>query len=225
MHWRRPEIRIGALVFAAVLGLLAVWLIATETLRANTSHFPMNSDEPAPSRTRRFAAAAAAQMGVVRGDLWADYAVTRLANLAKGPADPSVRQSAQAARNAARTAVKLTPADSRTWLLLALIDSQLDQPVADVLGLLKMSYYTALNDTAIMPFRLQIATRSAAIADPELQDFVEGDIRAMVVHRPELKSAVITAYGQASPEGQRFIEAKVNDLDRDLAATIRPAAH
>jgi hypothetical protein len=221
MHWRRPEIRIGVLVFAAILGLQALWLITTEALRPNVSHFPMNTEV---SGVRRFAAAAAAHIGAIRGDLWADYAAILLANLPPEPEGDSAGSPTVKGRAVALTAAKLEPAHSRNWLLLALVESRLNRPADDVLGLLKMSYYTGPNDTAIMPLRLEIATRSAAIADPELQDFVGRDIRTMVVRRPDLKPALIAAYGKASSEGKRFIEAKVNDLDRDLSETIRRAA-
>jgi len=88
-------------------------------------------------------------------------------------------------------------------------------------GPLKMSYYTGPNAVGLIPTRLLIATRSAAIADPELQDLVSREIRTIVTRRPDLRPALFAAYREAVPEGRRFIESKVGELDRNLSASIR----
>src|SRR5262249_2830072 len=90
-------LRSGLLGFSFALGALAFWVLAAEALR------------PAAA-TSRERAQMAARIGVVRGDLWADYA----AALEAGDA-----ASAEDARAAAARSARLAPSQSRSWLMLA----------------------------------------------------------------------------------------------------------
>jgi len=86
---------------------------------------------------------------------------------------------------------------------------------------LKMSYYTGSNEVVLMPLRLLVATCSDAINDSELQNLVAREIRLIVTREQNLKPAIVVAYQNASPDGKRFIEAAVADLDSGLMATLR----
>src|SRR5258708_4587598 len=101
------------------------------------------------------------------------------------------------------------------------MDSRLDFLNQKVAGPLKMSYYTGPNEIALIPLRILIATRSDAIADPDLQILVGGEIRTIITRKPESKPLILAAYRDALPEGKRFIESTVAALDPALLAAMR----
>jgi hypothetical protein len=125
-----------------------------------------------------------------------------------------------AAREVAERAAKLAPHDSRMWLLIAAIDARIDRIEHRPEAPLKMSYYTGPNDVALMALRLRIATRSDAIADPDLQVLVSGEIRAILKNK-DLKPAIIMAYQDALAPGRRFIEEVLANLDPELLTVVR----
>jgi hypothetical protein len=216
--------RLCAFIFAAGLALQALWLLSTEIIRPNVPYFPIGRPAAEAAATQRGTAAVAAAIGVLRGDLWADYVLTLSTDLLADPSAVKPRAaggSAEDTRNVAITAAQLAPTDARMWLLLALVDQRPDSLGRGTPGPLKMSYYVGPNAVGLIPTRLLIATRSAAISDPELQDLVSREIRTIVTRRPDLRPALFAAYRDAVPEGRRFIESKVGELDRNLSASIR----
>jgi hypothetical protein len=90
-----------------------------------------------------------------------------------------------------------------------------------VTGPLKMSYYAGPNEPSLIPLRISIATHSDSITDPELQILVGGEIRTIITRKPNLKPVIIDAYRNAPPEGRRFIETQVGELDPSLLASLR----
>jgi hypothetical protein len=216
--------RLSALIYAGVLAIQALWLLSTELLHPKLPYFPADKAASERAAGQRFVAQLAAEIGGIRGDLWADYAITLFSELltdAKNAAAGNAKELTEDTRNVAITAAKLAPTDSRMWLLLALIDQRLDWLGRGIPGPLKMSYYTGPNAAALIPTRVLVATRTAAITDPELQSLVSREIRTIVTRRPDLRPALFVAYRDALPEGRRFIEATVGDLDRNLLASIR----
>jgi hypothetical protein len=216
--------RLCALIFAGSLGVQALWLLSTELVHPKIAYFPADKAASEQAAGLRLAALFAAEIGSIRGNLWADYAVTLFSELltdTKNATASSIQDLSDDTRDATVTAAKLAPTDSRIWLLLALIDQRLDRLGRGILGPLKMSYYTGPNTAALIPTRLLIAARSAAITDPELQGLVGREIRTVVTRRPDLRPALFIAYRDAVPEGRRFLEAAIGDLDRNLLASIR----
>ena len=214
-------LRAGLLVFAIVLGLEGSWLTATEAVRPQVPYFPTGATAAAAASEQRANVAIAASLGVIRGDLWASYAVALSSDLLADVAAASSSASPALSENSVASAIKASgfaPFDSRIWLLLAIVDARLERSASEPL---KMSYYTGPNDVALTPSRLLVASRTAAIADPELQILVGREIRMIVSRKPDLRPALFAAYREASPEGKRFIESEVGGLDRDLAAAIR----
>jgi hypothetical protein len=216
-------LRMGATVYAAVLGVAAVWMLTVELSRPTLPFFPQDVATARTAATHRGAAGAAAWIGLVRGNLWTDYAMALAApNLSGEPRGDAANASLQAlegTRSAAMRAAELAPYDSRAWLLLASVDTQaLDHKTARAL---KMSYYTAPNAAALIPLRINIATRADAITDPDLQILVSGEIRTIITRKPDLKPAILAAYRDALPDGRRFIEAEVVALDPGLLSSLR----
>jgi hypothetical protein len=215
-------LRLGATVFAAVLGVSAVWMLTVELIRPALPFFPEDVATARAAAAHRGAAGAAAWSGLIRGDLWTDYAMTLAPDLSGKPTGDAAAASLQAlegTRSSAMRGAELAPYDARAWLLLAGVDSRgLDHKAA---GPLKMSYYTAPDAVSLIPLRINIATRTDAITDPDLQILVGGEIRTIITHKPDLKPAIVYAYRNAGPDGRRFIEAEVGELDPDLIASLR----
>lgn len=215
-------LRLGATVYAAVLGVAAVWMLTVELIRPTLPFFADDVATAEAAAAHRGAAGAAAWIGRVRGNLWTDYAMTLAPDLSGKPTGDAAAASLQAlegTRSAAMRGAELAPYDARAWLLLAGVASRgLDHKAA---GPLKMSYYTAPNAVSLIPLRINISTRTDAITDPDLKILVGGEIRTIITRKPDLKPAIVNAYRDALPEGRRFIEAEVGELDPDLLASLR----
>jgi len=214
--------RLGTLLFAALLGVQGLWLLTTEILRPNLPYMPATEADAGAITGRRMAAGVAADIGSMRGDLWTNFAIAQAADFfVDNQTIRSTSSALDSARDAAITAAALAPTDSRLWLLLALIAERSKASERVISEYLKMSYYTAPNTVALISSRLPLATRSVALADRDLQGLVDREIQTIMLRRPDLKPTLLAAYQKASPEGQRFIDAKVRDLDKTFAATIR----
>jgi len=168
----------------------------------------------------RDAAGVAASFGVIRGDLWAEYALTYLSVIGYdepyGYAAPDAK-TVEHAREAADRALALAPHNARVWLVLAIINSRLGQNSA---AALRMSYYTGVSAVELIPLRLDLAVNSKALAEKDFQELVRHDIRTIVTRKPELKPAILTAYRDASPIGRQVLEEMLKEIDPAL--TLRP---
>jgi hypothetical protein len=224
MQQRTFWFRSAILIFAGVLALQAVWLITADFLRPMLAYFPRDKASEERASAARSAAVTAASIGWVRGDLWTEAAVALSSDLISrvaGGRDARLKPQRGQARAVALRAARLSPHDSRTWLLLAALGPRFDQQNREVDDRLKMSYFTGPNEVALAPLRIRIATRSMAINNAELQSLVAQEIRSIVLHHQDLKQSLLAAYREGSPEGKKFIEATIGDLDKDLLATIR----
>lgn len=224
MNLRQPNrLRVFAFIFGVVLSLQAVWLLAAEITRPALPFFPMNEADVKAAAARASAAATAARIGWPRGNLWVNYAMAAdadvIGNIESGLPQNSRRVSDDL-RSITERAVALAPYDSRAWLMLAAINSQSASQASETLAQIKMSYYTSPNDVRLMPFRIQIATRSSLIADDELQSFVENELCTIVQRSPDLKHSIALAYRGASPAGRRFLDSKLADLDAGFLAEL-----
>jgi hypothetical protein len=230
MRRRIPRLRqadgakLGAAIFAAILGIAATWLLLVELVRPTLSGLPIDGSPAKAAVAPVGAAAMAAWIGLIRGSLWADYAETLAPNLSAastGWDSPAMLAALNSARAAAVRAVELAPHESRAWLLIAAVD--VFDSRRNVAGPLKMSYYTGPNELSLIPLRIATTMRSAAIAEPEVQVLAAGEIRTIITRKPDLKRFLIAAYRNALPEGRRFIEGQVNELDPALLTSLRAA--
>jgi len=217
--WFRNNI----LIFAAVLAVQAAWLVTAESIRPKLPYFPQDKASEERASAARSAAVTAASIGWVRGDLWTDGAIALWSGLTSEVARGNAQMTAQwdHARAVAQRAARLSPHDTRIWLLLAALDSRFDSKNREVADQLKTSYFTGLNEFALAPLRIRIATRSTAITDAELQPLVAQEIRSIILRHQDQKPALMAAYRDASTDGKKFIEATVGDIDKNLLAAIR----
>jgi hypothetical protein len=216
--------KLGAAILAAFLGLAATWLLLVELVRPTLSGFPIVGSPAKAAVAPVGAAALAARIGLIRGNLWADYAgalAPDLSAASTGDDSPVMLATLNRVRAAAVRAVELAPHESRAWLLIAAVDAH--DSSRNVAGPLKMSYYTGPNELSLIPLRLAITTRIPAIAEPEVQILAAGEIRTIITRKPELKQFLVAAYRNALPEGKRFIEGQVGELDPALMTSLQAA--
>jgi hypothetical protein len=210
------------LVFAFILACQAIWLITAEFFRPSSPDFPGNVQAAAAAAANRNAAALAASFGFIRGDLWAEYALTYsdilLGDERTNSQSPKVIERA---REVADRALGLAPYDARIWLLLAGIDARFDWLNGKPSIELRMSYYIGANETELIPSRLPLAINSSEIGDQDFQQLVRHDIRIIVTRKPELIPAILAAYRDALPMGQQFLEATLKEVDPTLLAKLR----
>ena len=217
--------RICIVAFAGVLAIYALWLGPPAFLPPAATPFPSTtSAAPAVSdNADEGRAAMAAKFGVFRGDLWADDAMMLAGGLGNGLYGAGRLASERFApvRDAAEHAARLAPHDALVWLILAVGAARIDGLDSRLPALLKMSYYTAPNDAALMRLRLFTAVRSAGIADADLQLLVAAELRTIVQSRPDLKPAIEAAYRIAQAPGREFMYDALRNLDPPLAASLR----
>jgi hypothetical protein len=212
--------RSSALVLAAVLGLQCIWLLLAELSRPDVNQLPTEAPSATIVAKQRSDATWAAWIGGIRGDLWAQSAFTFTDLLWANPADPSQSNRLMGqARVRLDRAVRYGPLQSEAWLLLAGLASRYQWPRPEPAEALKMAYYTAPSDSRLLPLRLLMAARSNAISDPDVQQFVRRDLRLLMDQQQ--KPAVVEAYQSASPEGKRFIEEALSEIDPTYLGSLR----
>jgi hypothetical protein len=210
------------LVFAFILACQAIWLITAEFFRSPLAEFPGKARVAEAAAANQNAAALAASLGFIRGDLWAEYALT-YSDIFLGDERTSV-QSAKVigrAREVADRALGLAPYDATLWLLLAAIDARSDWFSRKASNELRMSYYTGANEIELIPSRLPLAINSSEIEDQDFQQLVRHDMRIILTHKPELIPTILAAYRDGSPAGQQFLEVTLNEIDPTLLASLR----
>ena len=218
------RLRVATFVFAGVVGLGALWLIAAELARPALRAFPTDAASAGAAAADRRAATRAARLGAVRGDLWAQCAVTYADLLwAEGSPGPTAEHSESLgeARTIAERAATASPHDARMWLLLASLEARMDWVTRRGASLLRMSYYTGPNETALIPLRLATFGRLDASADEDLRQLVRREIATVVSKKPDLKWAIVAAYRAALPAGKSFFEDVLREVDPKLLATVR----
>ena len=217
-------LREAAGVGAVLLGGFSLWILVAQLASPQQSYFPSGLDEANAMYADRGSAAKAAQIGLVRGDLWTVAAVTAAAPLLIGATDNSNAQISQdeieSMHATAARAARLSPHDARIWLVLAALDFRTDANNPKGIEALKLAYYTGPDEISLMPTRLLLAVRSGAIFDDEVQSLVPLDIRRILAQRPDLKPAIATAYSNALPKGREIIQAILKEADPKFLATL-----
>ena len=212
-------LRTAIFTFAMVLGLQAAWILATELSRRATIIDPASVEEGTGDSPYQIAASRAARFGLVRGDLWAESALS-FVNLSptgfSSTVDLSRSETVENVRTKAKQALRYSPHDARIWLVLATLDSQSSARDSRVAASLRMSYYTGANEIELIPLRLLVLARSDALTNDDLKQLVYHDIRNVITRAPQLKYTIITAYREASPVGRQLLNQILAELDPTL---------
>jgi hypothetical protein len=217
--------RFATLLLAMSLCLQSGWLLLPELSRQGITELPTNSASAAAASVthRRDASIWAAQIGVIRGELWAESAFTYSDLLWDAPKDSAVLAlQLQQARSTLYRALSEAPEKSGAWLLLAGLALRYPNFVQDPTAALKMSYYTGPTDMHLMSLRLRVAAQADAFNDFEVRQFVTRDLQMFLAQHQE--SAIAEAYRLTSPAGKRFIEHVVSEIDPSALVWLQDAA-
>jgi hypothetical protein len=220
-----PEpVRIGLVLLAIFLAASSTWLVVSDLLRSGPIGIAVNRTDPAAAKSYE-TALLAAQVGSIRGSLWADAAFADAATLPwpmrSAQTDRALADRIDRTRAEMETSLGLAPINAEGWLLLAAlpsVPSRNDPRITDLLG---MAYFTAPSAAWLAPWRIERAASSAALADPDIQNFVKADMRRILAGPPQQKAAIVTAYRNALPQNQARFEALVADIDPSFAQTLR----
>ena len=180
--------------------------------------------------THRSRAIAAARLGGIRGDLYAQaaYADAGLLWLDRARSlDAASAAEVHAARSNAETALALAPINGSAWLFLAALPPASPKaPDQNGLLALQMSYLTAPDDPALALPRVERALASSVPIDRDLQALVKTDLREIMKARAlTLQTpALLAAYKTASPQNQAIFEALASEIDPDFGQSLRSQA-
>jgi hypothetical protein len=191
--------RLSTLLFAVVLGFQSAWLLLAEFSRVEPKW--------------------AAEIGAIRGDLWAESAFT-YAQLMKDNAGGDVKLAR--ALSSLDWALAYAPLQSSAWLMLAELALRYQLLGVDSKEALKMSYYTGPSELELMPLRLSVAAHSDPFSDLELRDSISREVRLLFTHRQNY--AIVAAYNAAEPAGKQFIEQTIREIDPSAVESLRAAA-
>lgn len=217
--------RLATLLFATLLCMQCVWLLAAEISRPGLVRLPTNAQAATAAAKQRNAATLAALIGAFRGDLWAETAFTDADLLLGENADAEnadVTQKLARVRTNLQHALKNAPAQPGAWLFRAGLALHYPPLGFDAPEALKMSYYTGPSEQDLIPARLRIAVRLNAFSDTELSVLVRRDLRLLITQKQY--SAVNEAYNAASSSGKHFIEDVMGVLDPSALKSLRPRA-
>ncbi|MGO9673102.1 MAG: hypothetical protein ACLPSF_02855 [Methylocella sp.] len=224
----QTPLRIGLFSLGGVLALGGVWMLLSALLAPPTVALPFDRDSAAAAAANRDHAVAAARLGVVRGDLYAQAAYSDAPLLwldrAHGLGAANAAE-VRAARTNAETALALAPINGSAWLFLAALPPASARTMnANSLAALQMSYLTAPDDLALARPRIERALASGIPIDKDLQAFLKGDLREILARRPLETPAILAAYKAASPQNQAIFEALAAEVDPDFAQSVRSGA-
>lgn len=164
-----------------------------------------------------FAAAAAPFRGDVRAELALIEGDRALATTDRMTALPLNDE----AQSTAGAALGRTPLDARVWLVLARLQSQKNANDPQIAETLKMSYFTAPGDRPdLLAQRLRTAMTSNTLADEDLKQLVQGDLRLLLTrHRSQIPS-LQAAYRSSPPAAKSFVRDTARAIDPTAAATL-----
>ena len=216
-------LRTTLIALAVLIGASALWTLTIELTRPSLAYFPTNFQEAEQFDRAKVSAANAATIGMIRGDLWIAAAVTATAHLMFSDQQPrgTSKENLQSAEDVTQRAAKLSPHDSRLWLVLADLRSRTSPPAPNAAEALKLSYYTNPNDFDLAPLRLSVAARLNP--DQDLQDAMQSEIQRILLKRMDLRDAIAAAYKAANAQSRQIFEATLEDADPSFLATMRAA--
>ena len=217
-------IRVALALFGVTLTTQAAWILLAERYPQNHMRLPVDQKAATILRIEQDKIKQAASVAVVRGDLWAESAFTYAGQLWSDPAlelDADDQINGQSLKSLTR-ALRYSPHRGDVWLMFAALADRYKWSKYQPGSLLKMSYYTAPNEFALLPLRVNISLHAnGVIGDAELQDMVRRDISLILTRAPALKPTLVAAYRSASPAGKAFAELAINEIDPSYLGIIR----
>ena len=216
--------RVALALFGVVLSTQAAWILLAERYRLNHIWVPLDGRPVTIAVAEQDKIKQAASLAVVRGDLWAASAYTYGGRVWIDHAmerDAGDQLNTKVLEDLTR-ALRYSPHRGDVWLMFAALADQYHWPGYQPSLLLKMSYYTAPNELALFPLRLNVSLHvRGVIDDAELQDMVKRDISVVLTRAPALKPALVAAYRSALPQGKVFAERVISEIDPGYLDVVR----
>ena len=215
----KPARQYGNLSMRIGLGSVAVALCAQMVWLYAHPRYPggLPLEAPSANQAARQASVGAPLSGSLRGDGGLHPRTSVLAQLpiANEPAASKPEIGADpAAPTALARALQYSPLRGDLWLMLAALSKEQRSAEYDVAALLKLSYYTAPSDLALLPLRLTVALGEVSAAnEPELRELVQRDIKIALTKQPNLRPALVAAYQSASAEGKSMVNNLISEWD------------
>ena len=217
-------LRVALALFGVFLSAQAAWILLAERQRLNHIRPPVDGKTATISIAEQDKSKRAASLAVVRGDLWAESAFAQGSQLWIDRAmelDAGGQLNAEA-RTTLTRALRYSPHRGDVWLMFAALANKYKWSGYQPGLLLKMSYYTAPNELALFPPRLNVSLHAkGVIDDAELQDMVRRDISVILTRAPALKPALVAAYRSALPQGKVLAERVISDIDPGYLGVVR----
>ncbi|MGV7217921.1 hypothetical protein [Bradyrhizobium sp. UFLA05-112] len=208
---------------ALIIGSHAMVLAIAEVMALEHTTFPADAARIS-SRWTEDLPSSLATLSPFGSELESNHAlIAALQAIQSGQQKPATVRSTKHADaiGRVRRTLSIAPYNSELWLALALLQAQRDPHDPVAVEALKMAYYIAPNDQRLIPVRIDIASRSDALAIPDVKDLVRNDVRLILTREPESKSALVSAYRRASDLGKAFLEDAVESIDPSFLATLR----
>ena len=215
--------QVGLVVLSLVLIAQATWILLAELQHPRRIRMPVDRQASFVALSERADAERAAQLAVIRGDLWAESAFTysNLLWTERATGQDAGNVTANEARIHLERALRYSPHRGDVWLLLAAMADRYNWQGYEPSSLLKMSYYTTPNEQALFLLRVKVSLHAVRPQDPELLDMIRRDIRLVITRTPVLKPALVAVYNAASAPNKQFVERAVSEVDPALAAGMR----
>jgi hypothetical protein len=220
-------LRVAVGLFGLFLAAQAVWILLPERYRPHHIRLPVDAKSAAIAFAEQDKINRAASVAIVRGDLWAEAAFTYEGELWIDRAMElgSDDRFSTEALNPLTRALRYSPHRGDVWLLFAALAHRYKWRNYQVSALLKMSYYTAPNELALFPLRLNLSLNVEGVLDEaELVEMVRRDISVVLTRAPALRPALVAAYRSALPQSKLFAERAVAEIDPRYVPVIRAAA-
>jgi hypothetical protein len=216
-RWSSLLFRLGLSLYGVILGAASLWLLLAELPRTSVTVLPASREAAATAAAQRGDALWSARVGRVRGELWVESSFT-FADL-EWAASASAHLLDEAKASATR-AVRLSPANSSVWLLLADLASRYRWEAPKPIETIKMAYYSGPHEDALIPLRLIMSARLDDGTDPEFDLLFRSDIETILTSRPNLRPAVVSAYNQATPQARHLIQDAASQIDSAFAQSL-----
>jgi len=217
-------LRVALTLFGVFLSAQAAWILLTERHRLNHILLPVDGRTATIAFAEQDRIKQAASLAVVRGDLWAESAFTYGSQLWIDRAvwlDAGDQLNTEALKTMTR-ALRYSPHRGDVWLMFAALADKYKWSGFQPSLLLKMSYYTAPNELALLPLRLNVSLHAKGVTDDaELKDMVRRDISVILTRAPALKPALVAAYRSALPQGKVFAERVISEIDPGYLGVVR----
>jgi hypothetical protein len=196
-------LRVLGICTAILLALHAGMAFYGDLVRPNFRASDLFSGQIPPEKAKLAAGGALASVSL-DGDLLANYAAARAADVLHRPsADAPGRASEnEAAQAAVVAALKVSPIRPALWLTLGTLQAQAGQAATPAV---KMSYLTGSVPLDVAISRVRTVTSGAAASDEEIRLLAQSDIRSALANRSRYEPLLVAAYVQATPQGKSLL--------------------